>query len=148
MKGMDRSLHQLSSCGWRQDSDRAGGRVELQFQNGTYLRIGEESQVDIIALSSGQGTFLSSQSVGGRIYVNHHPILGRLPPYMLTFFMGFFISCSIKIQIDFVSSQVRISVLEGGIEFKRDGRPIPVAQGKMLIVGVSVMQRSFNLMEG
>jgi len=30
------------------------GRLKLQFQNGTYLKIGEESQVDIIALSSDQ----------------------------------------------------------------------------------------------
>jgi len=31
------------------DYDWTGGRLKLQFQNGTYLRIGEESQVDIIA---------------------------------------------------------------------------------------------------
>ena len=115
------------------------GRLELQFQNGTYLRIGEESQVDIIALSSDQGNgFFHLNQLEGKIYVNHHPILGKASSLYVDLFYGVLSShVPSRFKIDFVSSQVRISVLGGGIEFKRDGRPIPVAQGKMLIVGVS-----------
>jgi len=115
------------------------GRLKLQFQNGTYLRIGEESQVDIIALSSDQENgFFHLNQLEGRIYVNHHPILGKASSLYVDLFYGVLSShVPSRFKIDFVSSQVRISVLEGGLEFKRDGRPIPVAQGKMLIVGVS-----------
>ena len=108
------------------------GRVELQFQNGTYLRIGEESQVDIIALSSDQENgFFHLNQLEGKIYVNHHPILGKASSLYVDLFYGVLSShVPSRFKIDFVSSQVRISVLEGGLEFKRDGRPIPVLKGK------------------
>jgi len=108
------------------------GRLKLQFQNGTYLRIGEESQVDIIALSSDQENgFFHLNQLEGRIYVNHHPILGKASSLYVDLFYGVLSShVPSRFKIDFVSSQVRISVLEGGLEFKRDGRPIPVLKGK------------------
>jgi len=112
------------------------GRVELQFQNGTDVRVGETSQLDIIALGFGQGKpFIHLNQLEGRIYVNHRPITGEdfslyidLPYGVLSSYVPS------RFKVDLTSSETRIFVLEGSVEFKSDGRPIPLTQGKTLIV--------------
>ena len=111
------------------------GRVELQLQNGTYLRMGEESQVDIIALNSIQGKgFVHLNQLEGKIYVNHRPITGEASSLYVDLFYGVLSSyVPSRFRVDLAPSEARISVLEGSVEFKRDGRPIPVVQGRTLI---------------
>jgi hypothetical protein len=111
------------------------GRVELQLKNGTYVRAGEESQIDIIALSFDQGkSFIHLNQLEGKTYVNHHPITGEalslyidLPYGVLSAYVPS------RFRVDLTSSEAKISVLEGSVEFNRDGRPIPLTQGKTLI---------------
>ena len=112
------------------------GRVELQFQNGTYVRVGEQSQLDMIALSFDQGkAFLHLNQLEGKIYVNHRPITGGDSPLYIDFPYGVLSSSvSSRFQVSLTSSEARISVLEGSVEFKRDGRPVPIVQGRTLIV--------------
>jgi hypothetical protein len=111
------------------------GRVELQLKNGTYVRAGEESQIDIIALSFDQGkSFIHLNQLEGKTYVNHRPITGEalslyidLPYGVLSAYVPS------RFRVDLTSSEAKISVLEGSVEFNRDGRPIPLTQGKTLI---------------
>jgi hypothetical protein len=112
------------------------GRVELQFQNGTYLRVGEESQVDIIALNSVQGKcFVHLNQLEGRIYVNHRPITGEDSSLYIDLPYGVLSSyIPSRFKVDLTSSETRIFVLEGSVEFKSDGRPLSLTQGKTLIV--------------
>ena len=111
------------------------GRVELQFQNGTCVRVGEESQVDIMALNFDQRkTFIHLNQLEGRIYVNHRPLTGEEPSLYIDLPFGVISSyVPSRFRVDLTSSEARISVMEGSAEFKRDGRPIPIAQGKTLI---------------
>lgn len=111
------------------------GRVELQFQNGTCVRVGEESQVDIMALNIDQRkTFIHLNQLEGRIYVNHRPLTGEEPSLYIDLPFGVISSyVPSRFRVDLTSSEARISVMEGSAEFKRDGRPIPIAQGKTLI---------------
>jgi hypothetical protein len=111
------------------------GRIELQFQNGTYVRVGEESQIDIIALSFDRGkAFVHLNQLEGKIYVNHRPITEEASSLYIELPYGV-LSAYIpsRFSVDLTSSEAKISVLEGSVEFKRDGRPIPIAQGKTLI---------------
>ena len=112
------------------------GRVEIQFQNGTYLRVGEESQVDILALNSVQGEgFVHLNQLEGKIYVNHRPITGE-PSSLLYVDLPYGVLSSYspsRFRVHLTPSEARISVLEGSVEFKSDGRPIPIVQGRTLI---------------
>jgi hypothetical protein len=48
------------------------GRAELQFENGTYVRIGEGSQVDVVALTfDGGREVIHFNQFEGRTYVNY-----------------------------------------------------------------------------
>jgi hypothetical protein len=111
------------------------GRAELQFQNGTYVRVGEISQLDIIALGFDQGkAFIHLNQLEGRIYVNHHPITGGLSSLYVDLPYGVLSSyVPSRFSVDLTPTEARISILEGSAEFKRDGRPIPLTQGKTLI---------------
>ena len=112
------------------------GRGEIQFQNGTYLRVGEESQVDILALNSVQGEgFVHLNQLEGKIYVNHRPITGE-PSSLLYVDLPYGVLSSYspsRFRVHLTPSEARISVLEGSVEFKSDGRPIPIVQGRTLI---------------
>jgi hypothetical protein len=112
------------------------GRVELQFQNGTYLRVGEISHLDIIALDFDQGKpFIHLNQLEGRIYVNHRPITGEDPSLYIDLPYGVLSSyVPARFKVDLTSSETRIFVLEGSVEFKSDGRPLSLTQGKTLIV--------------
>jgi hypothetical protein len=112
------------------------GRVELNFKNDTYVRVGEISQLDIIALGSDQGkAFVHLNQLEGRIYVNHRPIAEETSSLYIDLPYGFLSSyVPSRFRVDLASSEARISVLEGSVEFKSDGRPIPLTQGKTLIV--------------
>ena len=111
------------------------GRVEIQFQNGTYLRVGEESQVDILALNSDQGEgFVHLNQLEGKIYVNHRPITGEPSSLYIDLPYGVLSSYGpSRFRVHLTPSEARISVLEGSVEFKSDGRPIPIVQGRTLI---------------
>lgn len=111
------------------------GRVELNFKNGTYVRIGEISLLDIIALGFDRGKpFIHLNQLEGRIYVNHRPINEEASSLYIDLPYGVLSSyVPSRFRIDLTSSEARISVLEGSVEFKRDGRPIPLTQGKTLI---------------
>jgi hypothetical protein len=111
------------------------GRVELNFKNGTYVRVGETSQLDIIALGFDQGkAFIHLNQLEGRIYVNHHPITEEISSLYLDLPYGVLSSyIPSRFRIDLTSSEARISVLEGSVEFKSDGRPIQLTQGKTLV---------------
>jgi hypothetical protein len=111
------------------------GRVELQFKNGTYVRVGEISQLDIIALGFDQGkAFIHLNQLEGKIYVNHRPITEEISSLYLDLPYGVVSSyVPSRFRVDLASSEARISVLEGSVEFKSNGRPIPLAQGKTLI---------------
>jgi hypothetical protein len=112
------------------------GRVELNFKNGTDLRVGEISQLDIITLGSDQGkASIRLNQLEGRIYVNHRPIAEEISSLYIDLPYGFLSSyVPSRFKVDLASSEARISVLEGSVEFKSDGRPIPLTQGKTLIV--------------
>jgi Family of unknown function (DUF6600)/FecR protein len=112
------------------------GRVELNFKNGTDVRVGEISQLDIIALGSDQGkASIRLNQLEGRIYVNHRPIAEETSSLYIDLPYGFLSSyVPSRFKVDLASSEARISVLEGSVEFKSDGRPIPLTQGKTLIV--------------
>ena len=112
------------------------GRVELNFKNGTDVRVGEISQLDIITLGSDQGkASIRLNQLEGRIYVNHRPIAEETSSLYIDLPYGFLSSyVPSRFKVDLASSEVRISVLEGSVEFKSDGRPIPLTQGKTLIV--------------
>jgi hypothetical protein len=112
------------------------GRVELNFKNGTDLRVGEISQLDIITLGSDQGkASIRLNQLEGRIYVNHRPIAEETSSLYIDLPYGFLSSyVPSRFKVDLASSEARISVLEGSVEFKSDGRPIPLTQGKTLIV--------------
>ena len=112
------------------------GRVELNLNNGTYVRIGEESQLDIIALSFDRGkAFIHLNQLEGKIYVNHRQITEESSSIYIDLPYGV-LSAYIptRFRVDLNPSEAKISVLEGSVEFKRDGRPIQLAQGKTLIV--------------
>jgi hypothetical protein len=111
------------------------GRVELQLQNGTYLRVGEISQLDIIALGFDRGKpFIHLNQLEGRIYVNHRPITGEDSSLYIDLPYGVLSSyVPSRFKVDLTSSEARIFVLEGSVEFKSNGRPIPLTQGKTLI---------------
>ena len=121
------------------DGDRImterNGRVELQLKNGTYVRIGETSQLDIIALSVDRGkAFIHLNQLEGKIYVNHRPVNEEASPLYIDLPYGVLSAfVPTRFRINLTSSEARISVLEGNVEFKSDGRPIPIAQGKTLI---------------
>jgi len=112
------------------------GRVELNFKNGTYVRVGEISQLDIIALGFDQGKgFVHLNQLEGRIYINHRPITGEAFSLYIDLPYGVLSSyVPSRFKVDLASSEARISVLEGSVEFKSDGRHIPLTQGKTLIV--------------
>jgi hypothetical protein len=112
------------------------GRVELQFQNGTYVRVGEISQLDIIALGFDQGKpFIHLNQLEGRIYVNHRPIAEEASSLYIDLPYGVLSSyVPSRFKVDLTSSETRIFVLEGSVEFKSDGRPLSLTQGKTLIV--------------
>jgi hypothetical protein len=112
------------------------GRVELNFKNGTYVRVGEISQLDVIALGFDQGkAFVHLNQLEGRIYVNHRPITGEDSSLYIDLPYGILSSyVPSRFKVDLASSEARISVLEGSVEFKSDGKPIPLTQGKTLIV--------------
>jgi hypothetical protein len=111
------------------------GRTELQFRDGTYVRVGEESQLDIVALGFDQGkAFFHFNQMEGKIYVNYRPISGEASSLYVDLPYGVLSSyVPSRFKVDLTSSEARISVMEGSAEFKRDGRPIPIAQGKTLI---------------
>ena len=111
------------------------GNVELNLKNGTYVRIGEESQLDIIALSFDRGkAFIHLNPLEGKIYVNHRPITEEPSSLYIDLPYGVLSSyVPSRFRIDLTPSEAKISVLEGSVEFKRDGRPIPLTQGKTLI---------------
>ena len=111
------------------------GNVELNLKNGTYVRIGEESQLDIIALSFDRGkAFNHLNQLEGKIYVNHRPITEEPSSLYIDLPYGVLSSyVPSRFRIDLTPSEAKISVLEGSVEFKRDGRPIPLTQGKTLI---------------
>lgn len=111
------------------------GRGELQLKNGTYVRVGEISQLDVIALGFDQGkAFIHLNQLEGRIYVNHRPITEETSSLYIDLPYGVISSyVPSRFKIDLTSSEARISVLEGSVEFKSDGRPIPLTQGKTLI---------------
>ena len=114
------------------------GRAEIQFMNETYVRIGEASQMEIFDLYFDGGKeslrlFLQE----GKIYVrSRHGSRGGESSFMIDLPYG---TLSVyrpsKLRIDLTSSEARISVFEGSVEFRRDARPVSVAQGKMLILG-------------
>ena len=112
------------------------GRVELNFKNGTDVRVAEISRLDIIALGPDQGKVsIRLNQLEGRIYVNHRPIAEETSSLYIDLPYGFLSSyVPSRFKVDLASSEVRISVLEGSVEFKSDGRPIPLTQGKTLIV--------------
>lgn len=111
------------------------GRVELQLQNGTYLRVAEISQLDIISLSSDQGKgFIHLNHLEGKIYVNHRPITGEPSSLYVDLPYGVLSSYGpSRFRVHLTPLEARVSVLEGSVEFKRDGRPIPIVQGRTLI---------------
>ncbi len=112
------------------------GRVELNFNNGTDVRIAEISRLDIIALGSDQGkASIHLNQLEGRIYVNRRPIAEETSSLYIDLPYGFLSSyVPSRFRVDLASSEARISVLEGSVEFKKDGRSIPLTQGKTLIV--------------
>ena len=111
------------------------GRVELNLKNGTYVRIGEESQLDIIALTFDRGkTLIHLNQLEGRVYVNHRPITEEASPLYIDLPYGVLSSyVPSRFRVDLTPSEVKIYVLEGSVEFQKDGRPIPLTQGKTLI---------------
>jgi hypothetical protein len=121
------------------DGDRImterNGRVELQLKNGTYVRIGETSQLDIIALSVDRGkAFIHLNQLEGKIYVNHRPVNEEASPLYIDLPYGALSAfVPTRFRINLTSSEARISVLEGNVEFKSDGRPVPLTQGKTLV---------------
>jgi hypothetical protein len=112
------------------------GRVELNFKNGTYVRVGEISQLNVIALGLDQGkAFVHLNQLEGKIYVNHRPITGEDSSLYIDLPYGVLSSyVPSRFKVDLASSEARISILEGSVEFKSDGRPISLTQGKTLIV--------------
>ena len=121
------------------DGDRImterNGRVELQLKNGTYVRIGETSQLDIIALSVDRGkAFIHLNQLEGKIYVNHRQVNEEASPLYIDLPYGVLSAfVPTRFRINLTSSEARISVLEGNVEFKSEGRPIPLTQGKTLV---------------
>jgi len=123
------------------DGDRimtsGDGRAELHFKNGTYVRMGEGSRLEVIASNFDPGkTFVHLHHRQGKIYVNHRPPAREVSSLFVVLPFGVLSSyVPSRFRIDLTSSDVRISILEGSVEFKREGRPIPLAHGKTLIVG-------------
>jgi len=114
------------------------GRAEIQFKNETYVRIGEESQMEILDLYFDGGKELLRLFLQeGKIYVrSRHGSRGGESSFMIDLPYGTLsVYSPSKLRIDLTSSEARISVLEGSVEFRRDARPISVVQGKMLILG-------------
>ncbi|MGA2315764.1 MAG: FecR family protein [Thermodesulfobacteriota bacterium] len=111
------------------------GRTELQFQDGTYVRVGEESQLDIVCLGFDQGkAFFHFNQMEGKIYVNYRPISGEASSLYVDLPYGVLSSyVPSRFRVYFTTSEARISVLEGSVEFKRDGRTIPIVQGRTLV---------------
>jgi hypothetical protein len=114
------------------------GRAEIQFVNETYVRMGEASQMEIVDLYFDGGReslrlFLQE----GRIYVrSHHGSRGGEPSFMIDLPYGTLsVHRPSRLRIDLTSSEARVSVFEGSVEFRRDARPVSVPQGKMLILG-------------
>ena len=112
------------------------GRVEFQFKNGTYVRVGEESQVDIISLYFDRGKeVIHLNQLEGSIYVNHRPTTRADSSFHIDLPYGVLTAYEpSKFRIDLTSSEAKISVSEGSVEFNRDGRPISLVQGRMLIL--------------
>lgn len=111
------------------------GRIELNFKNGTYVRVGEESQLDIIALDFSRGkSLIHLNQLEGKIYVNHRPTTEEASSLYLDLPYGV-ISAFVpaRFRVDMTPSEARISVLEGSVELMRDKRPITLIQGKTLI---------------
>jgi hypothetical protein len=114
------------------------GRAEIQFMNETYVRMGEASQMEIIDLySDGGKESLHLFFEEGKIYVRSgHGSGGGDSSFMIDLPYG---TVSVyrpsRFRIDLTSSEARISIFEGSVEFRRDSRPVSVAQGKMLILG-------------
>jgi hypothetical protein len=114
------------------------GRAEILFMNETYVRIGEASQMEIFDLYfDGRKESLRLFLQEGKIYVrSRQGSRGGESSFTIDLPYG---TLSVygpsKVRIELTSSEARISVFEGSVEFRRDARPISVAQGKMLILG-------------
>jgi hypothetical protein len=114
------------------------GRAEIQFMNETYVRIGETSQMEIVDLYFDGGKELLRLFLEeGRIYVrSRYGSRGEESSFVIDLPYGILsISRPSRLRVDLTSSEARVSVFEGSVEFRRDGRPVSVAQGKMLILG-------------
>jgi hypothetical protein len=77
----------------------------------------------------------SSSLFKKKIYVRSRCRLRVRFSFMIDSLMGPFRSTACKIEDRPSLLRARISVFEGSVEFRRDARPISVAQGKMLILG-------------
>lgn len=112
------------------------GRVEFQFKNGTYVRMGEDSQVDVIALYFDQKKeMIRLYPLEGKIYVNHRPTLRENSTFQIDLPYGVIATYGpSRFRIDLSPPEAKISVFDGSIEVNRDRRPFPLDQGRMLIL--------------
>jgi len=112
------------------------GRVELHLKDGTYVRMGEGSTLDIITLSfEGAKSFIHLYLLEGKIYVHRNPTQREVPSLYIDLPYGVLSShIPTRFKVDLNTSEAKISVLQGSVEWKGEGRPIPLSQGKSLIV--------------
>jgi hypothetical protein len=115
------------------------GRVEIQFKNSTYVRMGEESQVDIIALNSNnEKEIIHLNLLEGKIFVNHQLSPVQDSSFYIDLPYGFLtVHEKSKFRVDLHPSEAKISVLEGSVEFKGYNRPILLTRGKTFILSGS-----------
>ncbi|MGB9630271.1 MAG: DUF6600 domain-containing protein, partial [Thermodesulfobacteriota bacterium] len=111
------------------------GKVELHLKDGTYVRMGEGTTLDILTLSFVRTKSLIHLNLSeGRIYVNRHSISGEVPPLYIDLPYGVLSShIPTRFKVDLTPSEAKISVLQGSLEWRGEGRPIPLTQGKTLI---------------
>ncbi len=112
------------------------GKVELQFKDGTYVRVGEGSTFDIITLSFERDkSFIHLHLLEGKIYVNRMSVKGEPPSLYIDLPYGVLSSyIPARFRVDLVSSEAKISVLQGNVEWKGEGRSFSLSQGNTLIV--------------
>lgn len=112
------------------------GKVELQFKDGTLVRVGEGSTLDLITLRFERTkSLIHLNLLEGKIYVNRISVTGETPSLYIELPYGVLSShIPARFRIDLTPSEGKISVLQGSVEWKGEGRSIPLSQGKTLIV--------------
>ncbi len=112
------------------------GKIEIHLKDGTYVRLGEGSTLDINTLSFERTkSFIHLNMVEGKIYINRNPTRGEIPSLYIDLPYGVLSShIPARFRVDLTSSEAKISVMQGSVEWKGEGKPIHLTQGNTLIV--------------